>query len=80
VGIAYTLADHVAPLIAAGRLVPLLEAWTPRPVALYLYYPTRRQIPAALQAFIDFLRKDRRIAGSAAAPSSSSRRTRLTRS
>jgi DNA-binding transcriptional LysR family regulator len=42
--------------IAARRLVPLLEDWKPRAVGLFLYYPSRRQMPAALQAFIDALK------------------------
>jgi DNA-binding transcriptional LysR family regulator len=42
---------------AAGkRLVPVLEDWTPRSVGFFLYYPSRRQIPAALQVFINVLK------------------------
>jgi DNA-binding transcriptional LysR family regulator len=37
----------------------------PRPATFFLYYPTRRQVPAALQAFIDFLRRERLIAPAA---------------
>jgi len=61
-GLAYTLLDFVEPDLRAGRLVRLLEEWTPRLPGFYLYYPSRRQIPAPLQAFIDFLRKELRIA------------------
>jgi DNA-binding transcriptional LysR family regulator len=60
VGVLYTALDFVAPLIAAGRLVPLLEDWQTRSSALYLYYPSRRQVPAPLQAFIAFLRENLR--------------------
>ena len=42
--------------IGKKRLVPLLEDWTPRSVGFYLYYPSRRQVPAALKAFIDFIK------------------------
>jgi DNA-binding transcriptional LysR family regulator len=56
IGIAYLLADHVAPLISQERLISLLEAWAPPPVEFFLYYSSRRQIPAALRALIDFLR------------------------
>jgi DNA-binding transcriptional LysR family regulator len=62
VGVAYTLSDCVAPLIREGRLVALLEDWTPRIAGLYLYYPSRRQVPAPLRAFIDFLREEGRVA------------------
>jgi DNA-binding transcriptional LysR family regulator len=38
------------------RLVPLLQDWTPRSVGFYLYYPSRRQVPAALKSFIEFIK------------------------
>ena len=46
----------IEPHLAAGRLVALLEEWRPRSVGFFLYYPSRRQMPAALQAFIDRLK------------------------
>jgi DNA-binding transcriptional LysR family regulator len=46
----------IEPHLAAERLVPLLEEWRPRSVGFFLYYPSRRQMPAALQAFIDRLK------------------------
>lgn len=55
-GIARVPAIYIEPHIAARRLVPLLEDWTPRSVGFFLYYPSRRQMPAALQALIDALR------------------------
>lgn len=57
VGILYTFLDLVAPLIAAGQLVPLLEDWNTHSVDLFLYYSSRRQVSAPLRAFIEFLRK-----------------------
>jgi len=57
VGVLYTALGFAMPAIKAGRLVPLLEDWRPRARALFLYYPSRRQVPAPLQAFIEFLRK-----------------------
>jgi DNA-binding transcriptional LysR family regulator len=62
VGVAYTLCDFVAEPVREGRLVALLEDWMPSLSDFYLYYPSRRQIPAPLQAFIDFLRKETRTA------------------
>jgi DNA-binding transcriptional LysR family regulator len=38
----------------------LLEDWQPRSAAIFLYYPSRRQIPLPLQAFIEFLRENLR--------------------
>jgi len=55
-GIARVPAIYVESHIADRRLVPLLEDWTPRSVGFYLYYPSRRQMPAALQAFVDVLK------------------------
>jgi DNA-binding transcriptional LysR family regulator len=60
VGIARVPAIYVAPHIASKRLVPLLEDWTPRSVGFYLYYPSRRQMPAALQALISALKAQSR--------------------
>jgi DNA-binding transcriptional LysR family regulator len=59
IGILYEISDYVAPLIAEARLVAVLEDWMPPPSdGFFLYYPSRRQNPAALQALIDFLRKN----------------------
>jgi DNA-binding transcriptional LysR family regulator len=60
VGIARVPAIYVAPHIASKRLVPLLEDWTPRSVGFFLYYPSRRQMPAALQALISALKAQSR--------------------
>jgi DNA-binding transcriptional LysR family regulator len=56
-GIAYLPYNTAAPFIASGRVVPLLADWCPTLSGIYIYYPSRRQIPAVLQAFIDFARK-----------------------
>ncbi len=57
VGVLYTVAPYTAAAIADGRLVPLLEPWQPVPAdGFYLYYPSRRHVPAPLQALINFLR------------------------
>jgi DNA-binding transcriptional LysR family regulator len=62
VGIAYTLCDFVAEPVREGKLVALLGDWMPSLTDIHLYYPSRRQVPAPLQAFTDFLRKERRVA------------------
>ncbi len=56
VAIARVPATFVGHHIASKQLVPLLEDWAPRSVGFFLYYPSRRQMPAALQAFIDTLK------------------------
>ena len=59
-GIAYAFEDQVSEHVRAGRLVRVLEDWCPYYKGLYLYYPSRRQLPAALRAFIDFARQAHR--------------------
>ncbi|KAB8309406.1 MULTISPECIES: LysR family transcriptional regulator [Rahnella] len=44
-----------APLIASGQLVSLLEGWQPQEMGIYAIYASRRQMPAALRALLDFL-------------------------
>ncbi|NKJ44246.1 DNA-binding transcriptional LysR family regulator [Novosphingobium sp. SG916] len=54
VGLAYAFEGQVADLVAAGRLMRVLEDWCPPYNGFHLYYPSRRQLPAAVRAFIDF--------------------------
>jgi DNA-binding transcriptional LysR family regulator len=58
VGLTYAFEGQVASLVAAGRLVRVLEDWCPFYSGFYLYYPSRRQLPAALRAFVDFIKTD----------------------
>jgi DNA-binding transcriptional LysR family regulator len=58
-GIAYVPRGYLASALADGQLVTLLEEWTPPESSFFLYYPSRRQTPAALRALIDFLRHDK---------------------
>ena len=60
VGLAQLPRAYVATAIANGGLVSLLEEWQPSGAPFALYYSSRRQTPAALQALIDFLRKGQR--------------------
>ncbi|AYD00096.1 LysR family transcriptional regulator [Neorhizobium sp. NCHU2750] len=57
-GIAFSFEDQVKDLVADGRLIRVLEDWCPYYSGFYLYYPSRRQMPAALRAFVDFIRMD----------------------
>lgn len=56
VGIGYFMEADVREDIAAGRLVRILEDWTPPLVPLCLYYYNRRNSSAAFQAFIALAR------------------------
>ena len=48
--------DSVAPQIESGALARVLEDWCPPFAGYFLYYPSRRQQPAALSALIETLR------------------------
>jgi DNA-binding transcriptional LysR family regulator len=56
VGLAFTLEDYVAEHLARGRLVRVLEDWCPPFDGYFLYYPSRRHQPPALQALVSALR------------------------
>jgi len=56
IGVAYIPEPLVSSHIANGRLVPLLKNWCPHFSGVFLYYPSRRQMPGALRGFIDFMR------------------------
>jgi len=59
VGIGYLSEWHVADDVEAGRLIQVLDDWTPAYPGLCLYYPGRRHVPAGLRAFIDLIRATR---------------------
>ena len=65
VGVLYTPSGYAESEIKPERLAPLLEDWQTPAAAIFLYYPCRRQVPAPLQALIEFLRENPRRAESA---------------
>lgn len=56
VGFWATFEDYGRDHVATGRLVTVLDDWLPAFPGPYLYYPGRRQTPAALKAFAEFAR------------------------
>jgi DNA-binding transcriptional LysR family regulator len=56
-GLVCVMEDHVAELIAAGRLVRALEDWCPAFAGYHLYYPSRRQPSAAFTLLVNALRR-----------------------
>lgn len=56
VGIGYFTASDVREDIEAGRLVRVLQDWTPPLARLSLYYPSRRNSSAAFKALIEMAR------------------------
>ncbi|OEZ93008.1 HTH-type transcriptional regulator PgrR [Janthinobacterium sp. HH107] len=57
-GLAYVYEADARADIAAGRLACVLERCLPPPSRYFLYYPSRRQMPAVLRAFVDMVRAD----------------------
>ncbi|HYG87844.1 MAG TPA: LysR family transcriptional regulator [Azospirillum sp.] len=56
VGLAYVFEKQVDGLLAEGQLQRVLGDWCPFYPGFYLYYPSRRQLPSALRAFVDFVK------------------------
>lgn len=56
IGIGGALEENIKHLISAGRLIQILKDWCPPFPGYFLYYPSRRNQPAALAALIKALR------------------------
>jgi len=59
-GFFMTFEGYIREAVAAGRLVSVLEDWLPPFPGPFLYYPSRRQPPPALAAFVAFVGEWRR--------------------
>lgn len=51
-GLAYVYAQYAQSGLKDGSLVQVLEDWSPDDPGFFLYYPSRRLVPAPLRAFI----------------------------
>jgi len=58
-GLGYLFEEQAQAAITEGRLIRVLEDWCPFYPGFFLYYPSRRQLPTALRAFIDFAKTDK---------------------
>ena len=58
-GVIHLFEDWLRPHLDAGALEPVLEPWWQRFSGPFLYYPSRRYLPAPLRAFVDFIRSQR---------------------
>jgi DNA-binding transcriptional LysR family regulator len=56
IGLAFVGEDKIAEPLASGALIRVLEDWCQPFPGFFLYYPSRRQQPAALSALINTLR------------------------
>jgi DNA-binding transcriptional LysR family regulator len=55
-GIIATFRSTLAPFLAKGDLVEVLADWQQPFSGPFLYYPSRRHMPAPLRAFVDFVK------------------------
>ena len=62
-GLAIVLEPHARAHLKARQLVRVLADWCPPFPGYFLYYPSRRQVPAGLRAFIDMMRQELRKKG-----------------
>jgi DNA-binding transcriptional LysR family regulator len=62
VGVGYLPEPIVAPYVARGRLVSLLDDWSHTHYGVFLYHPSRRQPPMPLQVFLRFIETWRKTA------------------
>jgi DNA-binding transcriptional LysR family regulator len=56
VGLACVLEEEVLAPVKAGKLVRVLEDWSPPFAGSHLYYPSRRQLSPAFALIVDALR------------------------
>jgi DNA-binding transcriptional LysR family regulator len=54
-GVIKLFEDWLRPYLDSGALEPVLEPWWQSFSGPFLYYPSRRHLPAPLRAFVDFL-------------------------
>ncbi|MBS1076101.1 LysR family transcriptional regulator [Gluconobacter sp. Dm-73] len=60
-GISYNLESRAAVQIANGSLVKVLPEWASMGPPLFLYYPSRRQLPEALRALIRLVQEQKAV-------------------
>ncbi|TQX92054.1 MULTISPECIES: LysR family transcriptional regulator [Rhizobium] len=61
-GVLRCFEEIVAPAVATGELVLILDEWVSRFPGPFLYYASRRHMPGPLRAFVDFLKADQKRA------------------
>jgi DNA-binding transcriptional LysR family regulator len=54
-GVIQLFEDWLRPYLDSGALEPVLQPWWQRFSGPFLYYPSRRHLPAPLRAFVDFI-------------------------
>ena len=57
-GLAYVYTQYAEAGLASGRLCQVLDEWCPEIAGFFLYYPSRKLMPAGLKAFVEMLKVD----------------------
>ncbi len=55
IGVVQMTTFLLAPLVAAGRLEPLLEDWTSDPLPVHVVYPQNRHLSAKVRVFVEWI-------------------------
>jgi DNA-binding transcriptional LysR family regulator len=59
-GLVHRFEEWLSPQFESGALKPVMERWWARFSGPFLYYPSRRHVPAAPRAFVEFIRAKRK--------------------
>jgi DNA-binding transcriptional LysR family regulator len=62
-GVIFSFEEFLKPGLDSGALVPILPDWCDEFSGPFLYYPSRRYMPAPLRVFVDFVRAEARAVG-----------------
>lgn len=54
----YTYEQFALPGVESGELVTVLDDWCPTVPGFFLYYPSRKLMPAGLRAFVDYIKQN----------------------
>ena len=59
-GLVFAPLPLVLPLLRAGALTPLMPDWLGHGVQVFMHYPSRRNLPARVKSFVNFMLKQLR--------------------
>ena len=62
IGIVQLPESSIQSFVAEGRLIKILDEWTPSGMEFCLFHSSRRQIPIKLRALVDVLRNESKVA------------------
>jgi len=54
-GLVFAPLPLVLPLFRTGALKPVMPEWISQPACLFIHYPNRRQLPARVRTFVNYL-------------------------